>query len=290
MPAASLTRHLVLLLPLAALAAAEGAGDNEVLAADESGWSHRAQIGGFFTSVTTRNTDDSRDASLSGASESISYLLNFDGALDWRRGDHSIEQMLVLKFGRQREQEQPWIESTDLIDYDGAYKYHLEDPHFLYGGWGADSVFTGSEPDKEPLDPFTAKISVGYGQAFSWAEPERSWEWRVGARAQKRWARNLDQEDREIETGIEFVTRYEAAPIEDLTWWIEYEAFSEFEDLGHITNLLTANFNYKLFKYLTLKLALRAFYETEPENAETEVGYDELSWRQETLLGITYDF
>lgn len=272
------------------LAAAEGDAPAGEVALDEEpqGWTHTAQIGGFFTSVATHNTDESRDASINGSTESINYLLSFDGGLDWRRDVHSVEQTLILKFGRQKEEDRPWIESTDEINYDGAYKYHLGQPHFVYGAWGADSVFTGPEPDEEFLDPFTAKVSAGYGQEHHWKEPDRKWEWRVGARAQKRWARGLEEQDREVETGLEFMTRYESNPIPDLTWWIQYEAFSEFEDFGHVTNLLTADFNYQLLKYLTLKLSLRAYYETEPDDTETDVGYDEFSWRQDTLLGITY--
>ncbi len=274
--------------PLVAAEAEDGPAAVDEAAEDAEGWSARGQIGAFFTSVVARRQEASRDATISGTTETIAYILDFDGALDWREGDHAVEQTLILQFGRQREQDQAWIESSDEINYDGAYKYHLEDPHFMYGAWGADSVFTGSQPEEEFLDPFTVKVSAGYGQQYTWTEPRRKWEWRAGVRAQKTWARGLDEEGREIVTGIEFVTRYEAKPLPDLAWWIQYEAFSEFEDPGHIINLLTANLDYQLLRHVTLKLSLRAYYESEPEDVDSAVGYDEVSVRQETLIGLTY--
>lgn len=269
--------------------AAEGDGGGDAAEAEPQGWSHEAQIGGFFTSVATQNTDQSRDAAIAGSAESMSYLLNLEGALTWRRDQHSVEQTLLMKFGRQRQEGQEWLENTDEIDYDGAYKYHLNAPHFMYGAWGADTVFTGTDPARKFADPFTAKVSAGYGQERHWEKRDQRWEWRAGARAQRTWGRGLSDDDREVKTGLEFVTRYSSTPLEDLSWWIQYEAFSEFEDPGHISNLLTADFSYKLMAYLTLKLTLRAYYETEPDDAISGIGYDEFSWRQDTLLGLTYD-
>ena len=255
---------------------------------EPQGWTRSAQLGGFFTSVATRNADESRDSAIAGSTEAISYLLSIDGRLDWRQDLHSVEQTAVLKFGRLKEEDRPWTENTDQIDYDGAYKYQLKKPSYMYGAWGLDTVFTGAEPDNEPFDPATAKISAGYGQKYTWSDPARKWDWRVGARAQRSWGRLLTEDDREIQTGIEFVTRWESKPREDLSYWLQYEAFSEFEDLNHITNLFTASLDYQLMKYLTLKLSLRAYYETEPDDAETDIGYDDLSLRQETWLGMTY--
>ena len=47
----------------------------------------------------------------------------------------------------------------------------------------------------------------------------------------------------------------------------------------------------KILEYLTLKLTLRAYYETEPADADPDAeGDDVISVRQETLLGATYTF
>jgi hypothetical protein len=45
----------------------------------------------------------------------------------------------------------------------------------------------------------------------------------------------------------------------------------------------------KLYTYLTVELGLRAYYETEPDDAAAaSTGYDELGLRQDTLIGLTY--
>lgn len=281
---------------LVACGAALAAAENPDHAAEEveaaGPWTFEGTAGAFVRNVAVRNTHRSRDATIAGSSETASYLLQFDGAVTWRVEPNAVEQTLVARFGREKPGDAPWRETTDEFDYDGTYKRILPDPHYVFAGWGIDSVFTGVLPDEEPADPTRGKVSVGYGQAFTWEEPhERSWEWRVGARAQRNWGRGLGADGREIETGIEFWTRYEDRPLERLGFWAQFEAFSEFEDPGHISNLLTAAFDYQLAEYLSLKLTLRAYYETEPEDADPDAeGFDVISVRQETLLGATYTF
>ncbi|MDA3961185.1 MAG: hypothetical protein PF961_10375 [Planctomycetota bacterium] len=255
-------------------------------------WSFDATLGAFFRNVATKNADTSRDSPINGSAETISYLVKFDGKLTWASDPHSVEQTLIARFGREKPEDGPWVENTDEIDYEGAYKYHFTPPHFTYGAWGLETVFTGVEPDREPFDPATAKLSAGYGQKHIWEdEAKRSWEWRIGARAQRTWGRRQGDENRDIETGAEFWTRYEAEPMEKVRWWVQYEAFSEFEDLGHISNLLTGAFTYQLMEYLSLQLTVRGYYESAPDEASSDaIGYDELSLRQESLIGLTYQF
>jgi len=288
---------------IAALGAAEGdaAGDDGVAAAGDgaaaegaSPWTAGLELGAFLSNVATANAEDSRDPTIAGTTESISYEVNATGELDWERGHHAVVQDLILKYGRLKEEDEAWTEKIDLIDYDGAYKYQWREPHFVYGAWGGDSVFTGVEPDEEPLDPFRAKASTGYGQRYREAEPVKwAFEWRAGVRAQKTWGRHLTDREREVEIGPEAFARYEAKHSDDLSYWVQYEAFSEFDDLGHVINLLTAGFNYRFTQALSLKLGLRAYYESEPddlEDGESDAGFDEVSLVQDTLLGVSYSF
>lgn len=283
----------------AAPEAEEVAPAEEVVAAEPavadpapvSAWTYGGEIGAYLSSLASSNAEESRDSTINGSSESINYEIRFTGFLDWTSGKHAVEQDLELKYGRTKEGDAAWTEKIDLVDYDGAYKVEWGQPHFTYFAWGADSVFTGSEPDEEPLDPFTGKVSVGYGQQHEWVEPhEQKFEWRVGVRAQKTWGRALSDDEREVEVGPEVYARYDAAYNEDLSYFAQYEAFGEFEDMGHWTNLLTAGLGFRLTKLLTLKLDLRLYYETEPEDSTSDVGYDEISLTQETLLGLTYSF
>lgn len=271
--------------------AAEDAPAADENPAGPEGWSYEAKFGAYLSSVLLNNADDSRDASIGGSSETITWLARFNGRATYVFGPHSVQQDLELSYGRQKTEDEDWVEDTDLIDYDGVFRYGLEAPNFIYNAWGADSVFTGPEPDEEPLDTFTAKVSGGFGQLYT-DEDDTPWtfEWRAGVRVSKVWGRGLGDDGREAEGGPEAYLRYEATPKEDLTYYLQYEGFSRFDDLSHITNLGTAGLDYKLSDYISLSLKFRAYYETEPDDADAnDTGYDELSLRNETLLGLTYE-
>ena len=259
-------------------------------APEVSYWSHEAKLGGYLSNVAVGKAETSRDATIGGAQDTITYIFIFDGKLVYDNEPNEIEQTLKLNFGRQKQEDTGWIENSDLIDYDGVYKRKLDEPHYLYGAWGADSIFTGAPPEEEPLDPVIGKVSAGYGQKHQFTEKEL-FEGRIGARAQKRWGRGIGEAARDIETGIELYLRYEDSPTEDLKYYAQFEAFSEFDDLGHIQNLLQAGLSYQLHKYVSLEFGLRAYYETEPDDAAPgATGYDEISFRQETTIGIIYKF
>ena len=68
----------------------------------------------------------------------------------------------------------------------------------MYGAWGADSVFTGSEPDEEVLDPTQAKVSVGYGRHYKRETDEQvsSIDVKAGMRAQRDFGRGLGDDGR----------------------------------------------------------------------------------------------
>ena len=258
-----------------------------------AGFEHRGNAGAYYSSTTTGNAEDSRDSTIQGTNENITYNLQFDGRL-WKDTEtNRIQHDLKVRFGQSKSSDEEWEENSDELRYDGQYDWKLKEPGFLYGAWGFETVFTGTEANgEEPFDPFLVKASAGYGQRYNPAGYETSeWTWRVGARVQKRWGRGLDDHERDVQTGYEFITRYEAAPKEDLTFWAQYELFGRFEDPGHITNLLTAALEYRLMKYLKLKFEWRLYYETEPDYAESgDVGYDEISWSQLALVGASYEW
>ena len=232
-------------------------------------------------------------------------LLSGDLDAEWKRGKDSIQHILKGRYGRQKTNDQPTIENQDEARYDGVYRHELRAPHFIYLAWGLESVFTGPYKDdpllapensRNPFDPLTAKISGGYGQRYADWVPADKFEWRLGARAQKRWGSQLNSDERGIQTGPEAFARYEGTPArynKDLAYFVQYEGFSEFNDLQHITNLVTAGLTFQLSKYINLELALRAFYETRPkEDLEDKAlsGYNQWSIKQDTMLGVVYNF
>lgn len=253
-------------------------------------WLKQIKLGAFLNSAVSQNATESRDPSLAGGHESTSYQLSFDGKLDWIYGKKRVEQALAMKYGRVRQDHEDWEENTDQIDYDGAYKYLFKQPHYWYGAWGGDTVFTGPDPYNEPFNPVLAKVSAGYGQMYeNFQQLSGKFDARVGVRAQQRFGARLTGIEDDLEVGPEFVARYERQQTEALSYFTQYEAFSEFEDMAHVSNLITAGLDLLLAPYMTLRVAFRGYYEAEPEDApDGSPGYDEFSYRQETLLGLTF--
>src|SRR5207244_2102653 len=93
-------------------------------------------------------------------------------------------------------------------------------------------------------------------------------EGRIGVRVQKRWGRHLTEVEEDVEVGPEAFLRYDATVKGWWTVFAQYEAFSEFSDLGHVVHLGTAGLDVQLAKYLTLRLAARAYYEQRPKEAD----------------------
>jgi hypothetical protein len=113
----------------------------------------------------------------------------------------------------------------------------------------------------------------------------------VGVRAQKRWSRHDLASQERIETGPEGFARYDRPIHPALRWFVQYEVFSEFNDLRHITQLITAGLTAQLSKYLTAELGFRAYRESHPkEVSASSPGYDLWGMRQDTLLGLTCSF
>jgi hypothetical protein len=299
-------RHALLLV--SAAAAAQAADDATIagpgaLKADgvDGQWTHAGRLGAFYANVSTTDNTASRDASVAGAHASTSYLLTGDLLLLYRQSALSFDQTVRLRYGKIRTEGQPWIENNDEIHYDGVVRDEFARPHFAYGAWGGDSVFT-SPVDREPLDPITARVSVGYGQLYRGvvltgtdaAKPEVGrdrLEVRVGVRAQKRWSdHDLPSQDR-IESGPEGFARYDRPVDPVLRWFVQYEVFSEFIDFGHVQQLLTAGLTAQLGKYVAADISLRAYRETKPKEVPSGTpGYDQWGLRTDTLIGLTVLF
>ncbi len=254
-------------------------------------WATTGKVGAFGSSVLTSNSDTSRDPSIAGASETLAYRLSLEAGLVFREGKHAVDHALVAKYGRKKDEDTPWLEDTDEVRYDGVYRHLFHQPHFGFASWGWESVFTGPEPERDPFTPGLLKASLGYGQLFEdfWSVKSKA-EGRLGASVRKRYGDSLTSADKETETGLEVYLRLEHQRDARLRYFAQYEGFAEFEDIGHVINLITAGVTANLSQYLTLEVGLRAHYETRPDDRTKAAGdgYNAWSVRQDTLLGLTY--
>ena len=262
--------------------------------AETSPWSHHLKLGFFLNTITTANADTSNDATIGGANDSATYTLNLDGRLKWKEGKNTVQQDLIMKYGRKYDETTKWQENTDEIDYDGTYTHNIATVHNYYTNVGFDTVFTGPDEDESSLDPFTGKISAGYKFSRENILPIKdAFFTRTGVRAQRTWGDNASEEQKDTQTGIEWVTRYERKQTEQLNYFAQYEFFTEFDDTAHHTHLLKAGLNYKITPIFSIKFDIRAYYETEPEEIDAAANndtYGTLSIRQETMVGFTYEF
>lgn len=269
-------------------------GDASLQDPPRSRWTVSGRLGAYVASIATSNAETSRDTTIATTGESTSYLFTYEGRADWKSDRDSIDHLLKARYGRIRTENQAWQENNDELRYDGVYRRELFRPHFVYLGWGGESVATGPDPDNHAFDPTTGKASTGYGQRYEDFLPDKNHcEGRVGVRAQQSWGASVPVGDDEMETGIEAFLRYEHLLKRgdgeyDVRFFTQYEGFSEFEDLSHITNLVTAGLTMQLTRYLAVELGVRAYYETMPERDDgTGAGYDEWGVRQDSLFGLT---
>ncbi len=234
----------------------------------------------------------------------MAALGTVDARAVYQVGPDSDEQLLTMRYGQiQDSGNSHFHENDDEVRYDNTYRHLLVEPHFLYGLAGAETVLSGPHendpariPDdfENPFDPLLVKVSAGYGQRYEQWLPDDFFEWRIGVRVQHRWASQPLPLQDPNEVGPEGYLRYESTPRpldKSVTYFVQYEVFSEFNDMAHVTNLITASLAYNLAKYVQLQLALRAYYETRPrEDRDDQLydGYNRWSYKQDTLLGLTY--
>lgn len=270
---------------------------------DLAAWTYKGRTGLFLTNVYVReNAADSPDPAIHSTTSATSYLVSLEGALGWKRGPLSLDQELKIKYGRLKQAGSAWQVNNDESRYDGVFRYELEKPTFIYGGWGAQTVLRGPDPENSPFDPFTAHASAGLGQIFQdlLVRPQpglpddqrekNRLEWRLGVRIEKRWGTVLVAPEGNFRIGPEAYLRYEHQLSKDLRLFVQGEGQSEFKDLAHVTALVTAGLTAQLSTYLSADLGFRAYYEARPRQVDQAPGYNEWAIRQDTLLGLVYSF
>lgn len=251
------------------------------------GWSHQFHPGLFFTSVVASDdVEDSPDPTLQGSADSVAFRGVFDGALAWRGESSALDQNLHLAYGRMKQSDADWQENIDEVRYDGVYRRDIVKPTFAYRSWGAESVFTSAEGE-DPFDPVRVYASWGVGQLYKDWFPGDAFEWRLGVRLQKSWGSDLSESKEDWQLGPEARLRYERT-IDDLrSFFMMYEGWSEFSDISHVTNVITAGLKFRISTYLAIELGLRMYYEAEPEDAAPEeTGYSRWFMRQDSMIGI----
>lgn len=264
-----------------------------------SPWVWKGRLGGFMGNVASKNADNSHDPTINGTTSSTSWLTSLEAGLGWKSDRDSVDNALKARYGRIRVQGGGWDENNDEIRYDGVYRREVYKPTFIYLGWGAESVFTGPPPYSSAFDPTLGKVSAGVGQRYEDFQLDHNkLEWRLGARAQKYWGKSVTPGQHGVQTGAEAYLRYDHELIDQtdpekkkptMRFFAQYEGFSEFNDLGHITNLITAGLSFQISRYLAAEFGVRAYYETrQKEDDGTATGYNEWSIRQDTLVGLTY--
>lgn len=245
--------------------------------------------------VRSGDSTESRDPVINGTKSSTTYLLSLDATLTWTDDPWSVEQILKVRYGQSQNADEPYQESADEVCYDGVLRRSLGKPHYVYNAWGAESTFTSPDPENYRFNPITGKASAGYGQLYENFQEEASkFDARVGVRAQKSWGSLVTENNRPIQVGPEFFARYERTVFKrddrSLFYYLQYEAFGEFNDMTHVTNLVTAGLTAQIARYMLVDVGLRAYYETTPKEFEdtTPAGYNSWSMVQQSTIGLTY--
>ena len=256
------------------------------------GWMSSGRLGFFASNIATANADTSLDPEVSSSTDSTRFVSTFDGTLWWRINSvDEVEQHLQLRYGRSRIGEADWVETSDVIDYDGVARHRYRLRRAGYAALVVTSAFTGPEPWQDFLDPIRGAGSLGHSWMYQDLQPlSDRLEIRLGVRAQKRWGKDTAEYIRKTEVGPETYLRYQRKQTNELSWWAQAEAFTEFADVTHLQSLGTAALTLTLSKPITIDLRLRVYYEQHPNDVPTDEsnsGYDRLGVRQESLIGIT---
>ena len=259
------------------------------------GWLSTGRLGLFTTNITTANADTSRDPEVRSSASSASIIGTFDGTLWWRSESSSeVEQRFQARYGRSRSGDQGWVETADLLEYDGVYRMRYQPRNALYSALTATSAATGPDPRNSWFDPVQASLAAGHSWLQDGLLPlSDRLELRLGVRAQKRWGTGLTDFQREVEIGPEAWGRYERQQTAELSYWVQTNLFNEFDDLRHVEGLLTAGLTLRLTRIINIDLRLRSYYEHRPSDLPAGgnyQGYDELGLRQETLIGLVVNW
>ena len=168
--------------------------------------------------------------------------------------------------------------------------YAWKEPHFAYFGGRLQTVFEEPDPGSDLFTPGLVFISGGYGQRHKniFLQESDIIEAKAGIRAQRRWGDDLSSDEREVKVGLEARLKYENTIREGIVWHLEAETFAPFDDMGHITTWAEIGLEIEITKWIIANFSARAYYETKPDSATTGRGYDELSLRQEALIGLSW--
>ena len=260
-------------------------------------WKHTATVGAHINAVTaSHEAARSGDPTISGGSNTESYLFTGDGTLKWAGVNQSFDQTVSLHYGRQRVENQSWLMNDDLIHYDAIFREDLSHNGFLYFNDGLDSVFQGPANEDHPLDPIKIHAGAGYGQRYKalFVPPPAAdkIEWHLGFRVQKEWSRAFDHNQAQIEYGPETFVRYEVAVGNKEDFFVQDEGFLDASDPSHIEDLVTAGLTMKPLAHLNVELGLRGYYETKPKflDPNSTVRYDHWGLLTNTHIGVILDF
>ena len=111
------------------------------------GWSHSASVGVFLTNVSSSKSTTSRDSTIAGTTDSLTYLLKFDGGLEWHRDRNHVTQTLILRYGEQRQQGQDQRHEANVDDLEeGPEAFDVAVQVSLHGAQFA--AYLGSPIDK----------------------------------------------------------------------------------------------------------------------------------------------
>ena len=218
------------------------------------GWLSEGRLGFFAANIATANADTSLDPEVSSSSDSTRFVATFDGTLWWRLNSvDEVEQHLQLRYGRSRTGEAEWVETSDVIDYDGVARHRYRPRRAGYAAMVISSAFTGPEPWHDFLDPIRGAASLGHSWMYKDLQPLTDrLEIRLGVRTQKRWGKGIPEYIRKTEVGPESYLRYQRKQTNELSWWLQAEAFTEFADVTHLQGLGTAALTLTLSKPITI--------------------------------------
>ena len=87
-----------------------------------------------------KNGDTSLDPTINGAGRTTTIFYTADFDSEWKEDKNSVQNIFKARYGRQKTNDQPEIENQDEATYSVVYRRELSPPHFVYLGWGIETV------------------------------------------------------------------------------------------------------------------------------------------------------
>jgi hypothetical protein len=289
-------------------------------------WSFSAEVALFAEGVATSNTENSRDATIAGSSDSLAFRGRLRLEVAYADGPWEWDNRLHLAYGlRLGEADDGVSESRDEIRLETDLRQTIDARSFVYAGGELETVFSATERQRrlypeayepvfdawfgaavrpqvlpgtellvdEPFDPATGSLQAGYGRRYrALLLDTDEFTLRAGVVLEQTWGRALDAGRRELVAGPEVRLRYEHSLTDRVDWFIGYSASAPFDDLGNVRHLALAGAEVHVTDYLRASLDLRAYYEHRPRGLEPmeDDGYEIWSLRNDLALGLVYTF